>query len=222
MQRVELEVSLRETSGKGAARELRARGWIPAVVYAGGAPPTKLQVEARRLDHVIATSGRALLDLKGPREIKGKLVLIKETQRDPVSRKLLHCDFYAVDVAKKIHVSVPLHFVGRPKGVEEGGILEPVLRELEVACLPLVMPEAIDVPVDDLGVGDSVHVRDLDLPEGVEALAEPDLAVVLVATPRLEEEVAPAEEEAEVAPAEPGEAPTEGEATPPESSEAGE
>ncbi len=222
MQREELEVSLREGTGKGAARKLRARGLVPGIVYSGGEVPTSIQADAHRLNELVISSANALVDLKGPKDVKGKLVLIKEAQRDPVSRSLLHCDFYAVDVNKKITVSVPLHFVGKAPGVELGGILEPVLREAEVACLPLSMPDSIDVSVEHLGIGNSVHLGEIQFPEGVESLGDPGATVVHVITPRVEEEPTPAEEEAVAAEGE-GEAPKEGEEAPatetPEASE---
>jgi large subunit ribosomal protein L25 len=220
MQREELEVSLREGTGKGVARKLRAQGLVPGIVYSGGTPATAVQVDARRLNKLIMSSANALVDLKGPKDVKGKLVLIKDAQRDPVSQSLLHCDFYAVDVKKKIQVNVPLQFTGKAPGVEEGGILEPVLREVEVACLPLAMPESIEVSVDHLGIGGSVHTRELTLPEGVESLGDPDAVVVHVVTPRVEEEPEPTEEEAVEAVE--GEAPKEGEEPAAETPEAGE
>jgi large subunit ribosomal protein L25 len=170
---------------------------------------------------VVSTGANALIDLKGIRGVKGKLVLVKECQRDPVSRQILHCDFCAVDPKRRINVSVPLHFVGKPPGVEEGGVLEPLFRELEVACLPLAIPESIDVNVEALNIGDSVYVRELDLPADVELQVDAELPVVHVAAPRLE--VVEAAEEAPEEAAE-GEAEGEAEAKPgkTEASEAGE
>ncbi len=225
MQREELEVSLREGTGKGVARKLRARGLVPGIVYSGGEASTSIQADARRLNELVISSANALVDLKGPKAVKGKLVLIKEAQRDPVSRALLHCDFYAVDVNRKITVSVPLHFVGKAPGVELGGILEPVMRDVEVACLPLSMPDSIDVGVEHLGIGNSVHLSEIQFPEGVEPLGDPGATVVHVVTPRVEEEPTPTEEEAAAAAAAEGEgeAPPEGEEAPatetPEASE---
>ena len=197
MERLELEVSPREGTGKGLARKLRTAGRVPGVVYGAGVQCTSVSVEARTLERLISAGANALIDLKGIRGIKGKLVLVKECQRDPVSRRILHCDFCAVDPKRRVHVSVPVHFIGRAEGVEAGGVLEPLFRELEVSCLPLSIPEAIDVNVESLKMGDSIHIREVDLPEGVELLVDPELPLVNVAIPRLEVVEAVEEEAAE-------------------------
>jgi large subunit ribosomal protein L25 len=201
MERVQLEVRTRETVGKGPGRQLRETGRIPGIVYGIGVDTTAIDVEARQLERIVAAGANALIDLKGPKSVKGRLVLIKELQRHSVSRKLLHCDFYAVDTKQEIHVEVPLHFVGKPPGVEQGGHLETLLREIEVACLPLSIPDSIDVPVDTLMIGDSVRASELHFPEGVRSLVDPEVSVVQVGAPRIEEEPTPAEaEEPEEAP----------------------
>ena len=110
----------------------------------------------------------ALVDLKGEKSVEGKPVLVKEIQRDPLSRKVVHCDLYAVNLKARIDLEIPLHFVGIPRGVAlDGGVLEPLLRTLEVSCMPLAIPESIDVDVSNLGIGDAIHVRDLVLPADV-------------------------------------------------------
>ncbi len=201
MDRVELQVELREDTGKGAARKLRAAGELPAVLYGPRCEPTSVRVGAQALARVLARGANQLIDLKGPQGVGGKLVLVKEYQRDPASRGLQHCDFYEVDTSQKIHVEIPLHFTGKPHGVELGGVLEPVLRELEVICLPLEIPASIDVDVSSLEVGDAIHAREIALPEGVELITDANLTVVHVITPRVLEEAAPAEA-APVAPVE--------------------
>lgn len=203
MERVDLEVNVREVAGKGGARKLRARGLVPGVVYGSGTDSTAVQVDAHEMERLIVQHLRSVLSLQGPKGLKGKLAIIKEVQRDPLSQRLTHCDFYVVDTKKRINVEVPLSFVGKPEGVELGGVLEPLLRQVEVSCLPLTIPERIEVNVEHLGIGDSVHVRELSIPEGVELLVEGDIAVVHVAAPRIEEvaapEVTPEEEEAAAA-----------------------
>ena len=135
-----------------------------------------------------------LLDLRGPKEVKGKLALLKEVQRDPVSQRLLHCDVYAVDTKKKLHVSVPFHFEGRPRGVEQqGGIFETPAMEIEVNCLPFSIPDKISVDVSNLEIGDTIHLRDIELPEDVEALADGSLTVAQVSAPRVEAVAEPEE-----------------------------
>ncbi len=219
MERLALEVDTREESGKGAARRLRARGLVPAVAYGYGLEPLNVQVGIRSLEKAMETGANALLDLSGDAALKGKLFLVKETQRDPATRGLLHCDFFSVDTSHTIHVAVPLRLEGKPVGVEMGGVLEPLMREVEVSCLPLAIPDAIQLDVSSLEIGDALHVRDLTVPEGVELLADESVNVVHVIAPKIEEE--PTEEaealEGAVEAAAPGEkAPSEGEAPPDE------
>jgi large subunit ribosomal protein L25 len=197
MQRVELEVTSREATGKGAMRRLRAEGGVPAVVYGSGSVGMNLRVDAHSLGQVISHGTNQLIDLKGAG--KARLVLLKELQRDPVSQSLVHADFFQVDTDKKIHVLVPIRYEGRPYGVEMGGVLEPLFREVEVECLPLEIPDGFTLDVSPLDIGDSLHVSDLELPEGVELLVDRELAVIHVIAPRVIEEEAEAEgEEGEV------------------------
>ncbi len=135
-----------------------------------------------------------------------KVALIKDVQFHPVTGEILHFDLYEVDLTQKIFVKVSLHFTGKPKGVIQGGILQPIVREIEVECLPMDIPEFLDVDVTSLDIGHSIHVRDLQVPEGV--LIPSDLATTLVtvAAPIIEE--APKVEEAALAVPEGAEAPT--------------
>ena len=220
MHRLKLEVSVRDTAGRSAARKLRAQGAVPAILYGSGVEALSLAIDGRSLERVLRKGANTLLDLEGPKEVRGKLALLKEVQRDPVSQRLLHCDVYAVDEKKKLHVSVPFHFEGRPRGVEQqGGIFETPAMEVEVNCLPFSIPDKISVNVSELEIGDTIHLRDIELPEGVEALADGSLTVAQVSAPRVEEvaepeAVAEGEEAAEGEPTEEGAtpAPTEKEA----------
>jgi large subunit ribosomal protein L25 len=192
MERLELEVSLRDGRGKSFTRKLRMQGMVPAVVYGSGIEPTPIVVESLGLAKILRGGANALVDLKGAKAIEGKPVLVKEVQRDPLSRKVVHCDLYAVNLKARIDVEVPLHFIGIPRGVAlDGGVLEPLLRTLEVSTMPLAIPESIDVDVSNLGIGDAIHVRDLVLPADVIAKIDPDVTVTHVVTPRLEEVAAP-------------------------------
>ncbi|MGH2897341.1 MAG: 50S ribosomal protein L25 [bacterium] len=190
--RLELEVSLREGRGKSVTRKLRAQGLVPAIVYGSGIEPALITVEGLGLAKVLRGGVNALVDLKGAKAIEGKPVLVKEVQRDPLSRKVVHCDLYAVDLKARIDVEVPLHFVGIPRGVAlDGGVLEPLLRTLEISTMPLSIPESIEVDVSNLGIGDAIHVRDLLLPSDVILKTDADITVTHVITPRLEEVAAP-------------------------------
>ncbi len=217
MERFKLEVSLREATGKGAARKLRATGAVPAVFYGHGMETVPLQIDTRPLERAIHGGANALIDLEGPKQVRKKPVLIKELQRDPATRKLLHCDLFAVDLKQRLTVDVPIHYVGRARGVvEQGGVQEILMRELQVTCMPLAIPESIEIDVSELAIGESIHVRDASLPEGVVTTADAAAPVVHVVTPRVEEEVKEEEEEVEVA----GDAP-EGETPPPSAAEDG-
>jgi large subunit ribosomal protein L25 len=204
----QLAIELRTQTGKGAARKLRARGRIPGVYYSGEAVAVSVDLDPHALEHVFATSAagmNTLIDLAGGGDLHGKLVLVKHVQRDPVKGDLLHADFYGVDVRKVVQVSVPIRLTGTPVGVAlHDGILDHALRELELSCLPQAIPQEIVADVSALDIGDSLHVRDLALPEGVELESDSDLPVVSVVPPRVEEVAAPAEEvlvEGEAAPA---------------------
>jgi large subunit ribosomal protein L25 len=181
-------------TGKGANRKLRATGRIPAVVYGRGKPARQLTLDPSPLAKMLRASHsgiNTLIDLKvGPQET---VVLVREIQRDPVSGRWIHADLFEVDLQKTIEVRVPLHIVGKPKGVENGGILDHPLREVEIECLPRAIPDAVEVDVSALDVGDSIHVRDLVLPEGAKMLSDGDLAVASVVLPKAEEEAKPAE-----------------------------
>ena len=209
MERLELEVNVRVVTGKGAARKLRARGSVPAVVYGGGTKTQSLEVKERLLAAVLRSGANQVIDLKGPQGFKNRLVLLKDYQRDPVSQALLHCDFYSVDTTQLIDVQVPVLIEGKAKGVELGGILEVVQREIHVRCLPLEIPESLSLDVSDLDVGDALHVSDLVAPEGSEIVTDAAQTVVHVVAPRVEEEP---EAEDEVVEGEEGAAPADGDA----------
>jgi large subunit ribosomal protein L25 len=152
-----------------------------------------------------------LLDLKvaGGGDFDGRQVIIKELQRNPISGAYLHADLYAVDLKQTIHVSIPVHIKGIAIGVtQDAGILDHATRELDVECLPDAIPEEIAVDVSELETGDSIHVRDLVVPEGATILNDPDVSIVSVVAPAVVEEEAPAEAEEGVE----GEAAPEGEA----------
>jgi large subunit ribosomal protein L25 len=121
-----------------------------------------------------------------------KVALVKDMQYHPISGEVVHADLYEVDLAAKIQVNVPLRFVGRAEGVGRGGILQPIAREIEVECLPLDIPEFFEVDVSALDIGDSVHVEELAMPEGVTAVSESNLALVTVVPPSVEEAPTPA------------------------------
>jgi large subunit ribosomal protein L25 len=206
----ELVVEPRSARKKGGARKLRAAGRIPGIYYGAGKRPECVSLDPRALDRLIASSAagmNTLIDLTGESPPAGQVVMVKEIQRDPATGAALHVDLYGVDASRAIHVSVPIHLKGTAKGTKEGGILDHALRELELECLPGSIPEEIPVDVTELAIGDSLHVRDLPLPAGVELLSDADLSVVSVVAPVAEEAAVVAEVEEEGA--EPAAAPAE-------------
>jgi large subunit ribosomal protein L25 len=189
-----LVVEVREGTGKGAVRKLRAGGRVPAILYGQGKQSLAVTVDPRSLEKVLKAGGaNTLLDITvtGRGDLGTPVALVKELQRDPIRGKILHADFYQVDLTKTVEVEVPIHLVGKPKGIDFGGLLEHTLREVRVECLPRAIPEKIDLDVSALEIGDVLHVRDLPLPTGVTLVSDPDLGVAHVAVPQAEE--APAE-----------------------------
>jgi large subunit ribosomal protein L25 len=193
-----LNVELRDATGKGVARKLRAAGRIPGICY-GQDRTQPISLDPKALDRLIRSSAsgmNTLIDLKvgGGGDFDGKKVLLKEMQRDPVNNAPLHADFFALDMTHRIEVAVPIHATGIPVGVSmSGGILDQALREIHLECLPYSIPEEIRVDVSQLEIGMSLHVRDLVLPEGVELRSDGDLSVVSVVAPKAIEEAAPTE-----------------------------
>ena len=188
-----LSAKPRTDKGKGAARKLRASGEVPGVIYGHGREPQPLTVNQREFDRlaerVRITSTVIELALDG----KTARTLIRELQRDPMKRTVLHIDFQELVAGEKIVVSVPLNFVGTAEGVKsDGGILEEVMHSVEVRVDPSNIPDHIDVDVTPLTIGHSLHISDLKLPPGVEVTDDPEQTVVVVSAPRAEEEPAPA------------------------------
>jgi large subunit ribosomal protein L25 len=198
-----LAVQVREGLGKGVARKLRAVKRIPAVLYGGGRTPLPLSLDPSSLEKLLRASSAGLntlidLDAAGRTDLVGKVVIVKELQREPIRGALLHADLYEVDLTQTIEVSVPLHVVGIPIGVSlNGGILETVLREIDIECLPRAIPGHIEVDVAALDIGESIHVRDLVVPTGVTVISDGDLSVVSVVLPAAEESTAAAAASAE-------------------------
>jgi large subunit ribosomal protein L25 len=214
-----LVAEVRDATGKGVARRLRAAGRIPAVVYGKGAESKAISIDPSALQRLLQSGGagmNTLIELS----VDGttRTVLVKELQREPVRGRPLHTDFYLVDLDQTVEVSVPIHLVGRAPGVELGGILDHPLREIELECLPRAIPEGVEVDVSALQVGDSIHVRDLELPEGASVRTDENLAVASVVAPVVVEEPV-VEEPEEGEEAEEGEAVEGAEAAPEESTE---
>jgi len=198
---IELKTNIRTATGNGPARVLRQAGQIPAVLYGPAIESVLLSVNISDIDRVLKKGriGQALLSLviKNNGETSTKTVMVKELQLHPVSRDFLHIDFYEVAMDRKIVVNVPVITTGKSKGVEVGGILQIIRREIEVQCLPFDVPESIEIDVTDLDIGDSIHVSDISLQSEIEFLGDENITVVTIVTPKIEEEEEPVEEEEE-------------------------
>jgi large subunit ribosomal protein L25 len=201
MASAQLSASARPEGGKGVARKLRTEGRVPAVVYGHGRESLKLSINTRELekllDHIAAESTVIDLDIDG----KGSRTLIREIQRHPFKRQILHVDFQELVAGEKIIVRLPIVLVGVPDGVRmDGGVLDQTMRELEVEVDPSSIPNHVELDVTKLVIGSSVHVRDIPLPEGVEVTEDPDASVCVVSAPRAAvEETAAAATEGETA-----------------------
>ncbi len=181
-----LSATLRSESGKGAARALRRAGSVPAVIYGHKRAPMSLSVLTRDLERLLerVSAETTVVELS----IDGKVsrTLIREIQKHPFKKQLVHVDFQELVAGEMITVNVPLILVGVSIGVRSfAGILDQTMRELEVEVDPSAIPNHIDVDVTALNVGDSVHVRDLKLPAGVKVLTDADASVVVVAAPKV-------------------------------------
>jgi large subunit ribosomal protein L25 len=203
-EQVKLKAHKRLSVGRNAIKQIKHAGQVPAVIYGGKDEPVNLQVSARDLSNVLAhaSSEHVLVDLEivDGNVSSSKLALIQEVQHHALKRDILHVDFHAVSRTEKITSEVPIETFGEALGVKTfGGLLEHTLRTLEVECFPQDLPDRILVDVSNLNVGESFHVRDLQLPSGVEAITNADLTVTSVVEARVEEEV----EATEAAPTEP-------------------
>jgi len=186
-----LTATSRTDTGKGVARTLRRDGRIPAVIYGHAREPQALSVPTRELEkllsHISADNTVIELDLDG----KNARALIREIQRHPFKRQILHIDFQEVVAGEKVTVRVPVTLVGTSVGVRlNGGIVDHTMRELTISVDPANIPNHLDVDISALDLGESIHVAQISVPAGVTVLDEPSAAVVVIATPRAAVEAA--------------------------------
>ena len=214
METIKLSVEQRQEKGKGEMGRMRRNGSVPGVFYGPGKNGVPVCVNTREFQYKIESlEGSHLIEfLSQATDLNGKLALLKEVQHHPVTTDPLHIDFYEVDVKVPIQVSVPVHLVGKAQGVITGGSLVQLRREIQVDCLPLDIPEALEVDVTHLEINDAVRVEDLTLPSGATTPEDVQVMLASVVAPAAE----PTPEEAEAVegevPEEGGEAPTEGDA----------
>jgi len=206
---INLKAIPRESVGNGPSRVLRREGKVPAILYGPNTEPIKLSIDKVDLEPIFKSGAAAqkLLKLEIQGANGGRNVMVKEMQKHPVSQNLLHLDLYEVSMDQKIKVMVPVVTTGKSVGVEMGGMLQLIRRELEVLCLPNQIPEKFTIDITKLDIGDSFHVEDLQLSEGVEVPAEVNFTILTILSTKAEE--AAAEGEAEAEGAEEGAAPEE-------------
>lgn len=230
MKEINLKAIVRTEVGKEAVKKLRRQGLVPAVVYKGK-NSTNIKIAVKDFQEIIHTKAgeNVIINLeleaadsaKDQKHQKSKTTLIKEVQYHPVSADILHVDFNEISLTEAIKVKVPVVVKGEAQGVKDGGVLEHILWEVEVECLPTQIPENILVNVSALKIGDTVLVKDLSVPSGVKVLNDPETSIIALALPHLEKpeeakpeegliepevitERKPKEEEGEAAPAEAG------------------
>ena len=197
MAKAELNITARDRVGKGEARSLRRQGLVPAVVYGKGLETCPVTVNPKELQQAIGTDAgwNTLITLRGKGAFDRKTVILKDMQVSPLRGEIRHVDFQAIDLKEKVHVMVPVHPIGKSAGEKEAGNLQVIRHELEVVCLPNAIPTSIDVDVTALQIGDTIHVEDLVLPEGVEAPHDVNFTIITVTGRKGEEEAAAAEGE---------------------------
>ncbi len=201
----ELEADIRDDVGKGASRRLRLQDKVPAIIYGAGEQSVALTLDHNKTLNALSHEAfySHILTLKIGK--KSEKVILKDVQRDPAKPRLAHIDFLRIRADQKLHMHVPLHFIGKElaPGVKEGGVFSNAMNDVEVSCLPADLPEYIEVDVSNLALDQSIHLSELKIPKGVELVAfahgveEHDQAVVSLHIPRIieEEVVAVAAEE---------------------------
>ena len=204
MARYTLTARIREQKGKEASKKLRSSNQLPAIFYGPKVEPMMLTVNLLDIQKIMKkTAGENIilgLQIESEKGSDSRVVMIKELQTDPVKDTYIHADFYEVSMDKEIAIDVPVRLINTPEGVKNGGILQHVRREITISCLPDKLMEHIDVDVSDLDIGDSLHIRDIVLPEGIKALQEETATVAVVIAPTVsqaQEAEAEGEEEGE-------------------------
>ena len=192
MEKIDLQATVRKSVGNGPARVVRRSGQIPAILYGRGTEPVLLSVNTKDLEKILKKGnfGQFILNLviQNGKKVT-KPAMIKELQSHPLSGSLIHIDFYEIDMNRQIRVMVPVVIKGHSVGVEEGGMLNIVRRELEVFCLPGDIPESFEIDISGLAIGDSIHLADVPMGENVEVDTDVNYTVVTVLSPKVEEEV---------------------------------
>lgn len=198
-----LTAQVRSHHGKGVARKLRRENKIPAIFYGPNTEPIMLTVGFSEMERLLrqATGENVILDLevRADQGVETRRAMLKDLQTHPVRDTFLHADFYEISMDKEITVEIPIRLINTPVGVTNGGMLQHVRREVTISCLPDRLIDSFDVDVSQLGIGDSLHLKDIALPEGIRMEDEEHLTIAVVAAPTaMPEEEVEAEELAEI------------------------
>jgi large subunit ribosomal protein L25 len=181
-----LSAKAREGQGKGDNRKLRQTGYIPAVIYGHGEATRSVAVNAHELELLFSRVHveNTVIDLNVEGEKKAIRALVREVQTHPARGKIVHVDFYQIHAGERVHIQIPINFVGTAVGVRNGGMLQHTMDELDVRVSSDNIPSTIEVDVSDLDIGDTVHVSDLKIPDGMEVLDGPERSVCSVTPPQ--------------------------------------
>ena len=186
-----LAAKRRQETGKGVARRLRAAGQVPAVLYGKDQEAVSLTLDAREALHLFQSISveNTIVNVRIDDDKEELETLVREIQMHPFRPDIVHVDFYCIERGVTLEVDIPANYVGTPQGVRDGGILEVILHEFRVKCIPSKIPEKIDVDITALDIGDSIHASEISMDEDVELVTDPGQTVCLVSAPRAEEEV---------------------------------
>lgn len=197
MKEISIAAKVRSEAGKGSSRRTRRNGFIPGIVYGPETKPVSVIVDEKEFrSSMKGVGGTSIIDLNV--DGKHRKVVLRDVQRDPVTSKVIHVDFHAISMNRPINVSIPIRYEGTPVGVKtDGGIMQVTMRDLDISCLPANIPEDLRVDVSELHIGDSIHVKDISIPEA-RILAEARRTMVVIAAPTVHKEEVTAEEVEEV------------------------
>lgn len=192
---MKIKVKDREKIGSNKVKKIRREGWVPGIIYGRGEESIPIKTEVKELQKLIKNLHSEATLITIDHEGEELQALLREVVRDPLTENLLHADFQHIHEDEEVTVHVMVELTGESEGVKEGGILDFVHRQLTVRCLPEDMPEKFVVDISELEIGNSIHIKDLELPEGVQLEEDPQDTIVNVLSPRKVVEVEPEETE---------------------------
>ncbi|MEK7273766.1 MAG: 50S ribosomal protein L25, partial [Candidatus Desantisbacteria bacterium] len=197
MHQVELNAIVREKKGKEANKKLKANGRVPAILYGREKDNISLTINAKELAKVISAGENAIISMTLTDNMQ-ETVVLKDWQLHPYNGTILHADFYRISLEESIEANVPVAIVGTAPGQKTGGVLDILLREIEIRALPLQVPDKFEINVSHLEIGDIIHVKDISIGEGIEMLSDPEQVIITLTVPAVDLEAAQGPSEPEV------------------------